>query len=126
LVVGIGINVAPPGPNISEVIRAQMACLTEIAPVNFDRNFLVAQIALELEHILDNLSRDSIDEILNGWRQYAVTLGESVIATIGDQQIAGVAIDIDHSGALILETNAGRRALHAGEVTIRQANGSYV
>jgi len=126
LIAGIGINIEPPGQGIPVELRSQMAWLSEIAPKGVDRNLLVAQIALELEQVLDLLSQQAIDEVLNGWRQYAVTLGESVIATIGDDQFVGVAIDIDSSGALILDTNAGRRTLTAGEVTIRQSKGSYV
>jgi BirA family transcriptional regulator, biotin operon repressor / biotin---[acetyl-CoA-carboxylase] ligase len=125
LIVGIGINIEGNAQEVPEEIRAQMAWLTEVVPTGFDRNKLVAQIAFELEQAIDALSAGAIDEILNGWRYYAVTLGESVVATIGNETHAGVAIDVDTSGALILKTKDGTRTLHAGEVTLRRPDGTY-
>jgi BirA family transcriptional regulator, biotin operon repressor / biotin---[acetyl-CoA-carboxylase] ligase len=125
LIVGIGINIEPKDQDIPDEIRSQMAWLSEIAPAGLDRNLFVARIALELEHALEALSQGATDDILNGWRQYSVTLGEPVVATIGNETISGVAIDVDSSGALIVQTKDGRRTLHAGEVTLRKPDGSY-
>ena len=125
LIVGIGINIEPKDQDIPDEIRSQMAWLAEIAPTGLDRNLLVARIALELEQAIDALADGEIDDILNGWRQYSVTLGEPVIATIGNATVTGVAIDVDSTGALIVETKDGRRTLHAGEVTLRRPDGSY-
>ena len=125
LIVGVGINIESKDQDIPDVIRSQMAWLSEIAPNGLDRNLLVAKIALELEYALDALSQGAVDDILNGWRHYSVTLGEPVIATVGNETVSGVAIDVDSSGALILQTKDGRRTLHAGEVTLRKPDGTY-
>jgi BirA family transcriptional regulator, biotin operon repressor / biotin---[acetyl-CoA-carboxylase] ligase len=125
LIVGIGINIEPKDQDIPEEIRSQMAWLAEIAPNGLDRNLFVAKIAFELEQAITALSQGNIDDILNGWRHYSVTLGEPVIATLGNETVSGVAIDVDSSGALIVQTKDGRRTLHAGEVTLRKSDGSY-
>jgi BirA family biotin operon repressor/biotin-[acetyl-CoA-carboxylase] ligase len=126
LVIGIGINIDPQGREIPAELSSRMAWLCEATPEFIDRNLLVAEIAFELEQAIQDLATGETDIVLNGWRQYTVTLGESIIATVGNQQLMGLAIDLDCSGALILDTHEGRRLLHAGEVTIRKADGSYV
>jgi BirA family biotin operon repressor/biotin-[acetyl-CoA-carboxylase] ligase len=125
LIVGIGINIEPKNQEIPAEVRSQMAWLSEIATNGVDRNVLVAKIAFELEEVINALAAGADEQILNGWRQYSVTLGESVIAVIGNETVSGVAIDVNDSGALLVKTKDGHRTLNAGEVMLRKSDGSY-
>jgi BirA family biotin operon repressor/biotin-[acetyl-CoA-carboxylase] ligase len=126
VVVGIGINIEkPPEQEIPPDLVPTMTWLSEGYEGEIDLNLLLAELALELEKYLDFLTNDRKEEILNGWRKYAVTLGQHVRATMGDDMFEGDAIDINDNGALIVKTPSGLKTLHAGEVTIRRADGAY-
>ncbi|MPZ48658.1 MAG: biotin--[acetyl-CoA-carboxylase] ligase [Dehalococcoidia bacterium] len=61
----------------------------------------------------------------DAWRQRLITLGRQVVASGGDESIAGVAVDVDDNGALIIETPEGRRVrVEAGDVTL-SADGGF-
>ena len=126
LVIGIGINISRPKEDPPAELASTMTWLSEAGQSALDPNLLVAQIANELEKCLEALSKGMSDFILDGWRRYSVTLGQRVVARVGSETIEGDAIDVDHSGALLLKTTAGLRTLHAGEVSIRSASGGYV
>jgi BirA family biotin operon repressor/biotin-[acetyl-CoA-carboxylase] ligase len=126
LIIGIGINISRPIEDPPPELASTMTWLSESGQSDVDPNLLVAQIAFELEKCLEALSEGMNDFILDGWRRYSVTLGQRVVARVGSQTIEGDAIDIDQSGALLLNTTAGLRTLHAGEVSIRSASGGYV
>jgi len=125
LIVGIGINIDQASAGAPIEVSSQMAWLTEVVQGSLDRNALVAEIAFELEGVIELLSAGRSEEILNGWRNYAVTLGELVVATVGNETVSGIAVDVSDCGGLILQTTAGQRTLHAGEVTLRTADGTY-
>jgi BirA family transcriptional regulator, biotin operon repressor / biotin---[acetyl-CoA-carboxylase] ligase len=125
VVIGIGINIEKPAQEVPEELAATMTWLSDGYVGEIDRNLLLAELAYELEKALDSLIDDRKDEILNGWRKYAVTLGQHVRATIGDDTIEGDAIDINDSGALIVKTPLGLKTIHAGEVSVRRIDGAY-
>ncbi len=59
------------------------------------------------------------------WRAEIETLGQTVVVTTPTGALAGLAEDVDESGALIVRTPSGQR-VHCllGEVTVRPADGS--
>ncbi|MCD6022239.1 MAG: transcriptional repressor, BirA-like [Actinomycetia bacterium] len=59
----------------------------------------------------------SADEILPRWRAVSLTLGRRVEATTVDGDVArGVAVDIDDTGALLIDTDVGPARVAFGEV----------
>jgi BirA family biotin operon repressor/biotin-[acetyl-CoA-carboxylase] ligase len=59
--------------------------------------------------------------ILKAWRSRAHIKGRRVTVTSFGETLAGVAIDVDSDGALILETENGRRKrVVAGDVEYRR------
>jgi len=125
VVIGIGINLEKPADGIPADLAQTMTWLSEGNTGEIDLNLLLAELAFELEKSLNSLMDDRKDEILNGWRKYAVTLGQHVRATIGDDIFEGDAIDINDNGALIVKTSSGLKTFHAGEVSIRRTDGAY-
>lgn len=55
------------------------------------------------------------------WLARAARLGETVSARLPQERIDGRFVDIDETGALVLETETGRRLIHAAEVYFPQA-----
>jgi BirA family transcriptional regulator, biotin operon repressor / biotin---[acetyl-CoA-carboxylase] ligase len=114
VVVGIGINVAWPGP-----ADAGGTCLEDVEgsaqPV--DRKVL-------LDHLLYALAprREMLDDENGRWvladevRRRCSTLGQRVRVSLANEELVGVAHGIDRSGRLVIETETGLRTVTAGDV----------
>ena len=120
IVVGIGINVNVKREEFPESIRDIAASLSEIAGENLSRTKFFRALLEEFDKLyIDN----NFDEVFKIWRQFNITLGKKVTvlsAETGDI-FTGTAIDIDADGALIVETEEGRKTVYAGDVSIRPA-----
>jgi BirA family biotin operon repressor/biotin-[acetyl-CoA-carboxylase] ligase len=125
LVVGIGVNISSKNVRLPQELVDKVGWLEDLSHHPLDKNVLVSQIAYELEHVLKLLWTGKMKTILDAWRGYSVTLGETVRATVGDNTIEGLAVDITDSGSLLVKTRAGTQELYAGEVSIRRPDGSY-
>ncbi len=127
LVIGIGLNLHQVKQELSPELENKIgfldSFLTEQTEMN--PNILIASLANELEIALD-LMNSEIDLLLNRWRAYSITLGEEIMAQIGNNKIIGQAIDIANSGELIVKTKSGNVMLTAGNVSIRKLDGTYV
>jgi BirA family transcriptional regulator, biotin operon repressor / biotin---[acetyl-CoA-carboxylase] ligase len=114
VIVGIGINVAWPGPP-----EAGGTCLDDAGgtaqPV--DRQVLLHRLlaALEPRCVLleDAAGRRSLaDEV----RRRCATPGQRVRVILAGEELIGTAAAIDDAGRLVVETAAGPRAVSAGDV----------
>jgi BirA family biotin operon repressor/biotin-[acetyl-CoA-carboxylase] ligase len=114
VVVGIGINVAWPGPP-----EAGGTCLEDVSgsaqPV--DRKVL-------LDHLLYALAprREMLDDargrrvLADEVRRRCSTLGQRVRVLLAAEELTGLAHGIDGSGRLVIETETGLRTVTAGDV----------
>jgi BirA family transcriptional regulator, biotin operon repressor / biotin---[acetyl-CoA-carboxylase] ligase len=114
VIVGIGINVAWPGPP-----EAAGTCLD-------DRSGSAQPVdpAELLDHLLEGLAarRPLLDDevgrrdLANEVRRRCATLGQRVRVTVADGELTGVASAIDEAGHLVVETDAGAQQVSAGDV----------
>ncbi|HEY9772585.1 MAG TPA: biotin--[acetyl-CoA-carboxylase] ligase [Planktothrix sp.] len=126
LIIGIGINVRQDKSKLPDELKDKINWLEQIAGEPLDPNQIAARILLEVENAYLDLSANGASSIMKEWRARSVTLGREIIASSGNTSIEGVAIDIDDNGALIVRTaDNTTRELHAGEITIRTADGKY-
>lgn len=114
VVVGIGINVAWPGP-----ADVGGTCLDDVR--------LTAQ-PIERRQLLEHLvaalgaRRGLLDEpagrrtLAGEVRRRCGTLGRTVRVSMADEEFTGVANGIDDAGRLLVETASGIRAVQAGDV----------
>jgi BirA family biotin operon repressor/biotin-[acetyl-CoA-carboxylase] ligase len=114
VIVGIGINVAWPGP-----AEAGGTCLDDVGgtaqPV--DRQVLLNTLLAALEHRCELLEeaagrRDLAEEV----RRRCATLGQRVRVILADEELIGRAVAIDDAGRLVVETALGPRSVSAGDV----------
>ena len=114
MVIGIGINVAWPGPE-----GAGGTCLDDLGgtaePV--DRRVLLECLLGALaarRPLLDEASGRAAlaDEV----RRRSATLGQQVRVTLPEEQLTGLAAAIDDAGHLVVETASGPRTVTAGDV----------
>lgn len=124
LVIGIGLNVRaverPPE------LASRAVAIEELVSEPVNVNLLAANLASEMEESYSSLCRGERTLITEEWKAKSVTLGKTVRAMLGaTKQAEGVAIDLARDGALVVRTIDGDIELHAGEITIRNADGSY-
>jgi BirA family transcriptional regulator, biotin operon repressor / biotin---[acetyl-CoA-carboxylase] ligase len=104
-VLGIGLNVTTEA--FPEELR-EIATSLRLAGVEKTTEAVLS----ELLESLDRRLAQPLDEVLAAWRDRDALLGERVRWADGEGTAAGV----DETGALLVETEAGRVALDAGEV----------
>ncbi len=114
VVIGIGINVAWPGPE-----GAGGTCLDDLGgtaePV--DRRVLLecllGALAARRPLLEEASGRAALaDEV----RRRSATLGQQVRVTLPEEQLTGLAAAIDDAGHLVVETASGPRTVTAGDV----------
>src|SRR5580658_9784592 len=114
VIVGIGINVAWPGP-----VEAGGTCLDEAAGTGLpvDRRVLLDRLLVGLEPRCEQLQeavgrRDLADKV----RRRCATLGQRVRVVLAGEELIGRADAIDDAGRLVVETASGLRPVSAGDV----------
>ena len=102
IVLGIGVNLDPP----DDVPGAG-------AIGDVDEEALLTDFLQRFRGMVEG----SPDEIVRRWRDLSATLGHRVAATtVGGDTVRGVAADLDETGALLVDTDAGRLRVAFGEI----------
>jgi BirA family transcriptional regulator, biotin operon repressor / biotin---[acetyl-CoA-carboxylase] ligase len=118
VVVGIGINVLSAAYPTDVASRATSVEAELGRPV--ERGPLLAEVLAGFAESYSNLVNGRSGLVLHAWRSRARRLlGRPVQWEEGRQVLSGVARDIDDTGALVVETEAGVRRVIAGEVRWR-------
>jgi BirA family transcriptional regulator, biotin operon repressor / biotin---[acetyl-CoA-carboxylase] ligase len=94
--VGLGINVTN-DPRITEPNATSLKILLnrDVSRIEILTHFLN-----EFEALLENIESE---DIISQWKQYSGTLNRPVIIVTHNEQIEGIAKDVDETGALLLE-----------------------
>jgi BirA family biotin operon repressor/biotin-[acetyl-CoA-carboxylase] ligase len=119
VVVGIGVNVNWSAEVPAELADLLVAC-NHVAGHDIDRSDLLVAFLRELEARYERLRADPAADrgwLRDEWRARAATLGRRVRVDLGADDLEGVAVDIDDTGRLVVETDEGeRRSLAVGDV----------
>ncbi len=121
-VVGIGINANFSPGDLPPEISAHAVSLLELLGHPVDLAGLVGSVLTQFERYYDLLQRDP-DALLAQWRLRDVTAGR-VVSITGAHTLEGLAEGVDGSGGLLVRTAAGVQRVAAGDVSLRNANGS--
>jgi BirA family biotin operon repressor/biotin-[acetyl-CoA-carboxylase] ligase len=113
VVVGIGLNVTTPLSQLpAGAVSLAIACAHPIS-----RLALLQQILRRLEQNYQCLRQGARAQILERWREHALTLGRRVKVAGHGAHLEGTAVDVDEDGALLVRTDAGIvRRLTAGDI----------
>jgi BirA family biotin operon repressor/biotin-[acetyl-CoA-carboxylase] ligase len=113
-IVGIGINVNWRRAEMPPQIAARATSLCDLAGVEVDRGALLGRLLDELDAEL--LALVGGESPLARLRAASWLDGRPVRVTAEDDEVAGVVAGIGDDGALVVETDGGRRSVSYGEV----------
>ena len=117
-VVGVGINFRLDPSTRERVDQAVTDLVTEGAP--HDRNRVLGQVLAHLAQVLDAFRAHGFGPLRSEWESYHVHAGRPVTVRLPDgAQEEGTAAGVGEDGALLLQTRAGLRRFHSGEVSLR-------
>lgn len=120
-VIGVGVNVDWPRDELPAELRATATSLAELAGARVDRIALLDRLMAELSVAVRSMEHGVSP--LPGYRARCVTVGQRVEVAVGENVVSGWAVEIDETGALVIESDGSRRALTGGEVrAVRQAS----
>ena len=100
-IIGIGINVNGDEDDWPIDLRGSATSIWQERKMVVDRNRLLAQLLLELEHCLDELATHGTSRLALAYHQRCSTIGITVRATLADGEvIVGLAEGIGQDGSL--------------------------
>jgi len=105
VVVGVGTNV---NVEAAALPPTATSIAEQVGPV--DRRAFTQRLL----ETFDECRRDPRG-VVDAWREYAVTLGERVRVETPVETVEGEAVDVHFPGSLVVETDAGRRTVTAGD-----------
>lgn len=101
VVIGIGLNVNMTTQSFPDDLRLTATSLYEISRKSIDRNRLIAQLLLELEHGVNELHDQGPDRLRRAYTSRCHTIGRRVRLLLGhEQELLGTAESIGADGAL--------------------------
>lgn len=119
IVLGIGINVNIETHEFPQDLVPAAVSLAQISGGKISRIELLEAVLGELEQIYQGVVQHGFADVLKEWRSLSVTLGQEVTVIGMDRQFSGRAVDIDQSGALLVQTPERLETVLAGDVSIR-------
>ncbi len=120
-VIGMGVNVRGTVPE-------EMAAATTLARAagqEVDPAVLWLELAKALETRYEQWVSTGDHPVAEAWRAVTTTVGQMVVVSGPGGGFTGKAVDIDDSGALLVEGPAGVVPVSSGEVSVRLTNGDY-
>lgn len=119
VVLGIGINVNQAEASFEGELRHTATSLRIETGRLVDRTAMIRSLCERLDRWYDCILSEGPAPIIERLRQRCLTLGQRVVARSGDQQLCGLAVDLDDSGALLIQDADQRlHRLFAGDVTL--------
>ena len=121
-VLGIGINVNWRSAEMPDEIAAGATSIADLTGREADRVTL-------LDRLLDSLDDEVVaveagDSPLARYRAACQTIGRDVEVATPTETLRGLAVDVDESGCLVLETAGGRTSLNSGEIVAVRGAGT--
>lgn len=126
IVAGIGINANQDLEDFPEEIRFKATSLKINTGKHINRNQLLREIIQEMERVYYIYINEGFKKILDLWKENNITLGRRVKAITFEGEIIGIAEKIDDEGYLIIKDDNGKEnKILAGDVSLRNEDGSY-
>jgi BirA family biotin operon repressor/biotin-[acetyl-CoA-carboxylase] ligase len=121
VILGIGVNLNVDEKTFSKEIQAIATSLKIETGQTISRKAFLRSLLWGLERWYSIFLKEGNANILKAWRERAQIEGREIRVTSFGETIVGTGIDVDSDGALILETEDGKRKrIVAGDVEYRR------
>jgi BirA family biotin operon repressor/biotin-[acetyl-CoA-carboxylase] ligase len=119
VVLGIGVNVNQTEANFEGELGHTATSLRIETGRLVDRTAMIRSLCESLDRWYNCFLSEGPAPVLERLRRSCLTLGRQVVARSGDQQLCGLAVDLDHAGALLIrDADQQLHRLIAGDVTL--------
>jgi len=115
VITGLGINV---NNRIPATLRAKSISLKDAIGRNLPKRKLLRKMLEKFDKYYIDFKKRGMGPILKEYKSMSAVLDKEVNIECPDKIIEGKALDIDEYGALIVQTDNGRKRVIAGDVTI--------
>lgn len=121
LAIGTGINVNTEIHLFPPELQETATSLQGVLGRKVSRIELLVAYLAALEKLYDIYLEYGLPPILRAWKEWNITLGQYLDVISGDKLYSGRAVDIDKTGALIIQSPDGKQKIfHSGEVTLKK------
>ncbi|MGF7184216.1 BirA family biotin operon repressor/biotin-[acetyl-CoA-carboxylase] ligase [Desulfitispora alkaliphila] len=121
VIIGMGVNVNQEAVDFPEELNDIATSVALASGQRALRQDIAAQILLELEREYVSFVGNGFESTLKRWQELDLTYGKEVLVQEFSHQYTGIAQGVDADGSLLVETEKGRKAVSAGDVSIRVA-----
>lgn len=118
VIVGIGININQTAKDFPLSVRKIATSLRQSSGKKINRAVLTAQFLKNFEKEYKSYQKNQLAGSLKRVRSYSSLLNKTLTLKSGADKITGRAVDIDKTGALIIETGGKKVTVSGGEVTV--------
>lgn len=118
VVVGVGVNVNARQEDFPPELRREATSLLLERGHPAPRALFLAACLSALEGWYDRHAEEGFAPIRQAWRERSVTLGREVAVRTDGADVAGLAEDIDETGALLVRTPSGLVRVTSGDVAL--------
>jgi BirA family biotin operon repressor/biotin-[acetyl-CoA-carboxylase] ligase len=117
LCIGIGVNLChAPSTEQLEATAIAPKSLAQDAKIDISPETFLAQLAMTFAERQAQFQQGGFAAIRHDWLAHAARLGEQITARTVKEEIQGRFETVDETGALVLHTDAGPRAITAAEI----------
>ena len=119
VIVGVGINVAMPEASAALVDQPWTDLRTVLGSRCPGRNRLAGLLLSELLAALARYERHGLEAFLEDWRRRDIAAGREVELQLPQSRIAGTALGVDETGALLVCSGGSTLRFASGEISMR-------
>jgi len=119
VILGIGLNVDQTEADFEGRLQTAATSLRIESGRAIDRIAMIRSLCESLDSWYERFLSDGIVPVLERVRERCLTLGCQIVGRSGDEELRGLAVGIDDTGALVIrDAHAQLRRLVAGDVTL--------
>ena len=118
IIVGIGININQKPGDFPQSLKKIATSLRQVSGSKINRAELTAEFLKNFEKEYKSYQKNQLTGSLKRVRSYSSLLNKTLTLKSGSDKITGRAVDIDKTGALIIETGGKKVTVSGGEVTV--------
>ena len=123
-VIGIGLNVRLSAATRARIEQAATDLETACGGA-LDRNLLLVRLLIELDRVLEAFAGEGFAPLRAEWQRYHAHQGRRVTLLLpGGARQRGRARGVAEDGAFVLETRAGMKHYHSGEISLHSGSAS--